>query len=278
MSQYQLLPYKRVQAFFTDQMGIPISEGSVYNFSLSAYSKLERFESITKQQLVEAPLLHVDETGININGDSRHWLPCATNASWTYFFPHKKRGNEATDPEGILPAFKGVLCHDHWKPYYRYTDCLQALCNAYHLRELIGARDQDKQKWADKRHAFLVEVNKDVHKAAGKLNDECAAKRWKEYAEILENAEIECPPPDENDRPPGKRGRLKRSKSRHLLERFINYEEDVMRFMDNEAVPFTNNQGEASLPLLNIPRSAHPNAIYRLTAFNIPTPSSLSNV
>ncbi|MFT5163195.1 MAG: transposase, partial [Alteromonadaceae bacterium] len=80
MSQYQLLPYKQVQAFFTDQMGIPISEGSVYNFCLSAYRKLERFESITKQQLVEAPLLHVDETGININGDSRHWLPCATNA------------------------------------------------------------------------------------------------------------------------------------------------------------------------------------------------------
>jgi transposase len=115
------------------------------------------------------------------------------------------------------------------------------LFNAHHLRELIGARDQDKQKWADKRHAFLVEVNKDVHKAGGKLNDECAAKRWKEYAEILENAEIECPPPDENDRPPGKRGRLKRSKSRHLLERFINYEEDVIRFMDNEVVPFTNN-------------------------------------
>jgi len=34
MSQYQLLPYKRVQEFFTGQMGIPLSEGSIYNFNL----------------------------------------------------------------------------------------------------------------------------------------------------------------------------------------------------------------------------------------------------
>ena len=35
----------------------------------------------------------------------------------------------------ILPFFKGVLCHDHWKPYYHY-ECTHALCNAHHIREL----------------------------------------------------------------------------------------------------------------------------------------------
>jgi len=63
--------------------------------------------------------MHADETGINIGG-KRHWLHCASNTSLTWFYPHTKRGTEAMDEIGILPFFKGVLCHDHWKPYYHY--------------------------------------------------------------------------------------------------------------------------------------------------------------
>ena len=126
MSQYQLIPYNRVQEFFADQMGIPISEGSVYNFNREAHKKLKTFEAITKENLIDAPLLHVDETGINIDGDG-HWLHCATNASWTYFFAHKNRGNQATDPEGILPAFRGVLCHDHWTDFCSCKICISTI-------------------------------------------------------------------------------------------------------------------------------------------------------
>jgi transposase len=36
------------------------------------------------------------------------------------------------DARGIIPQFTGVLCHDHWKPYYRYIQALHALCNAHH--------------------------------------------------------------------------------------------------------------------------------------------------
>ena len=43
------------------------------------------------------------------------------------------------DAMGVLPLFCGVLCHDHWKPYYRYSTCVHSLCNAHHLRELERA-------------------------------------------------------------------------------------------------------------------------------------------
>src|SRR5690606_13577047 len=44
MSQYQLIPYNRVQEVFKDQFGLDISQGSISNFNREAYEKLEGFE------------------------------------------------------------------------------------------------------------------------------------------------------------------------------------------------------------------------------------------
>jgi len=52
MSQYQLIPYKRIQGYFSDQLGIPVSEGSIYNFNQEAYDLLETFEEKAKAALV----------------------------------------------------------------------------------------------------------------------------------------------------------------------------------------------------------------------------------
>lgn len=71
------------------------------------------------------------------------------------------------------------------------------------------------------------------------------------YRGLLAEAELECPPPDENQRN-GQRGRLKRSQSRNLLEQLQNYAADVLRFMDNEIVPFTNNQAENDLRMTKV--------------------------
>ncbi len=155
------------------------------------------------------------------------------------------------DEIDILPQFVGVLCHDHWKPYYTYLFCLHALCNAHHLRELQRAWEQDKQQWAKTMRQYLIELNAAVDKAQGKLNPD-DAKRWHaRYRRIVKRAQTEYPPPIDN-RCKGTRGRLKRSKSRNLLERLINYEEDVLRFMSDPMVPFTNNQGENDIRMTKV--------------------------
>lgn len=249
LSQYQLLPYKRIAEYFCDQLQIPLSEGSLYNFNTSAFSRLAEFEQLSKDMLTQSALAHADETGININGKS-HWLHCASNESWTHYFPHSRRGTEAMDEIGILPRFKGVLCHDHWKPYYRY-DFSHALCNAHHLRELTCTWEQDKQVWANEMEQLLRTINIAVDEAGNALPHDKAETYRLQYQKILEKAQIECPPPE---RPPGKpkRGRLKRSKARNLLERLINYEEDVLRFMATPLVPFTNNRGENDIRMTKV--------------------------
>lgn len=60
---------------------------------------------------------------------------------------------------------------------------------------------------------------------------------------ILLAAERKCLSPEFPIGKP-KRRRLKRSKSRNLLERLIGYEDDMLRFMTNTLMPITNNLGE----------------------------------
>jgi transposase len=249
MSQYQLTPFARVQDFFMNQANITISQGSIYNFNLEAYKALASFETVCKDQLICSSRVNADETGINIDG-KKHWLHIACNEQWTHFFPHKKRGCEAMNEIGILPKFKGVLCHDHWKSYYKYG-CEHALCNAHHLRELEWSFEEDHQKWAGEMQAFLIKLNKKVEKSQGKLSKRQQRYYELQYDTILVAADVQCPSPSVMKRAKPKE-KPKKSKSRNLLERLVNYKADVLRFMTQKDIPFTNNRGENDLRMTKV--------------------------
>ncbi len=250
MSNFQLLPYQRIEEHFADQFDTPLSAGSIYNFNKEVYEMLAPFEDWAKRELSQALLLHADETGINIGG-KRKWLHVVCSATLTLLMPHEKRGGEAMAAMGVLPDYAGTLVHDHWKPYFQLL-CVHALCNAHHLRELERAWEQDKQQWAKQMQALLVEINEAVDEAGGVLNTPQTEAFRERYRQVLKAAQIECPPPDESQRKKGQRGRLKRSKSRNLLERLIQFEADVLRFMVERDVPFTNNQGERDLRMSKV--------------------------
>lgn len=249
LSQFQLIPYQRIQDHFRDQMQVPVSVGTLFNINQQAYELLAQFDAIAVNTLAASALLHADETGINVNGKTL-WLHCASNDQWTHFRAHANRGTQAMNDIGILPKFNGILCHDHWKPYFTY-DCTHALCNAHHLRELERAWEQDHQTWAQRMKMLLEDINTAVHTAGGQLMPEAVHAYRTTYRQLLAEAHRECPPPDERT-PTSKRGRRKRSKARNLLERLVNYENDVLRFMENPIVPFTNNQGENDLRMTKV--------------------------
>ena len=248
MSQFQLIPYKRIEDYFIEQIGLSISSGSLFNFNKEAYELLEKFDGIAKQRLIDSLVVNSDETGINING-KRLWLHAATNDKWTYLFPHHKRGVEAMNEIGIIPKFTGVLCHDHWKPYYQFKQCSHSLCNAHHLRELEWCSIEDNQQWAGNMKKFLEQLNSKVDDAGGKLTLKQSKHYRKKYRSILGHGDNECP---KQERKPGQVGRVKQSKSRNLLVRLRDYENDVLRFMDDVNVPFTNNQGENDLRMTKV--------------------------
>lgn len=236
-SQSQLIPYERVCEEFEEQFALPLSQGSVSNFNKEAFRLLEKFENIAKQQLRQGPTLHGDETGINVNG-KRLWLHCASSNEWTILLPHPKRGLEAMEEMNILPQYRGLFCHDHWKPYFHFKDCTHILCNAHHLRELNYAEEHDGQKWAKQMRELLLEINKAVTGAGGRLDEVRDQSYRQKYRDILAEGEKECPLPSLEPTQP-KRKRIKKSKSRNLLERLQNFEAETLLFMTDENAPFT---------------------------------------
>jgi transposase len=104
---------------------------------------------------------------------------------------HKKRGWEAMQAGGVIPGFEGVLCHDHWKPYYTYDQCQHALCNAHHLRELERAFEQGQQAWAMKMQTLLKSINLAVIEQGGQLSAELQLKYRKQYRYRLKQGDIE---------------------------------------------------------------------------------------
>ena len=247
LSQYQLLPYQRIQDYFEQYLKLPLSTGTVFNFNQEAYEGLAQFEQCCIRQLLRAQVVHFDETGININ-KKRGWLHCAASEKWTVFLPHEKRGTEAMNEMGVLPLFTGIAVHDHWKPYYQYP-CSHALCNAHHLRELTFAHEQDNQAWAGDMRKLLTEINdKCVGDSLTAIHTDLFRQQ---YRDILKAADKTCPEPVRapDDK---RRGRLQRSKSRNLLERLRDYEDDVLRFMQKPDVPFTNNHGENEIRMTKV--------------------------
>ena len=250
LSQYQLIPYNRVQEHFQEQLSLPISEGSIFAYNRQAYELLEQFEQKVIVKLLNTRVVHADETGINMNGKN-HWLHCVCSPQWTLFYAHEKRGFEAMESRALLTFFSGILVHDHWKPYFKLT-CQHALCNSHHLRELAFAHEQEGQAWAKLMIDLLESLLKEVYSQGGALSEEQAAPYRDQYQTILKEAELECPPPPEPEGTGRKKGRLKRSKSRNLLERLVDFEQETLRFMIDVEVPFTNNQGENDIRMTKL--------------------------
>ncbi len=151
------------------------------------------------------------------------------------FHPDKNRGTEAMDRMGVLPVYEGKLIHDHWKPYFKYMSCIHSLCNAHHLRELERAFEQEGQHWAKLMQKLLLQIKTATDLAGGCLSKKAANKFRKKYRRLLSIANNECPLNVKSKA---------QSKSRNLLERLINFEDETLRFMEDFDVPFTNNAAE----------------------------------
>ena len=249
----QMLPYNRIQDYLGEN-GLPLSEGSIYNFVADAYARLEDFERWAVRDLYRSEYVNFDETGIRVC--KKGWWLHSASTHWTsLFMAHPKRGTDAMDAMGILPRFCGVAIHDFWKPYLGFESCRHVFCGTHLLRELEGVKEKDRVQWPEAMADLLLGILKTKEDSGGVIPLSVQQGFREEYRAVLIEGEKESPPPQprrvgENGKK--KRGRVAKTKGRNLWERFKDCEDGILAFMTDPAIPFTNNQAERDIRMTRV--------------------------
>lgn len=251
LNQYQFVPYDRQEELFEDLFDHHISKGTLASINKTCYDRLESVENNIKEILKDDEgAVHFDETGIFVDKKLK-WLHVTSNDQFTFYQIHDKRGSKATDAIGILPEFKGTAVHDSWRSYNKYTNCDHSLCCAHILRELNGITELEKQSWAEKMKALLLEIKAEVYRAFPDVNALTLEKIMlyeEKYDSIVRSGQEE----DFKLNFDPNTKKIKNSKSKALLERLSLRRDEVLRFMNDFDIPFDNNQAERDIRMTKV--------------------------
>ena len=246
LTQYQHVPMKRCTGAMQDLFGVHISPASVHAAIAQAHVAVTPIVQELGESMLQSKVIHLDETSVRV-GKKLHWMHSVSTDDTVRYQVHERRGREALLAFNLLPRFKGVAVHDGW-PAYDSFSVTHALCNAHHLRELEFVVDSTGQQWAQDMIGLLVQMNDAVNASADAvLSKEVAAAYRKRYRRLVAqgyavNPEILTDPTRKD-----KRGGVKQTFPRNLLRRLDQRADDVLRFMTNAFVPFTNNLAERDI-------------------------------
>lgn len=250
LTMYQLLPLKRSCELFADFYGHAPSEALILNAIEQTYEQIQPTLNAIYTQLVEADVLHNDETGMRVKGKLK-WLHVSSTEQLTYYAIHAKRGQKAMRAVGILPQFNGVSLHDGWASYFQFDNCSHALCNAHHLRELRFIEEQYQQTWASEMAQLLRNAKQDIADCVNdQLDPVCIHEYHQRYEQILQKGFQANPPP--NTPIPKKRGRKKQTPPKNLLDRLQKYQQETLAFLSDFRIPFDNNLAERDVRMMKV--------------------------
>src|SRR5664279_297769 len=237
---YQLLPEKRLAALMADLFGVRLVTATIAGMSRTCAARFQGFAAAVRDHVAAAPVKHMDETGFRIGGKTQ-WLHIASTIWLTFYRVSPKRGS-------LLANVLGIVVHNHWKPYYTLTGVLHALCNAHHLRELQALVEIEKEDWARKMQRLLRRACHAANLARDEgvtLSPRFIALIERRYdAVLMDGFAFHEAQPALISTARKRRGRVPRRTGHNLLLRLRVRKVDVLRFLSDPTVPFTNNLAE----------------------------------
>lgn len=237
-----------------DLCGGRLSEGTLTSWEQEAARRLEPSMEQLAEGVAHSRLQHADETGIRVRG-KLHWMHVNSTRFLTHLAWHPKRGRAALEAIGIWPRFRGRAMHDRWKSYDGYL-CAHSLCAAHVVRELTYLAEHEQQEWAAEMKDLLLSMHDaaqewrehGAHRLPSAERDEWVAQ----YFAILMQGYGAQPSSPAPASPTPKRGQPKQSAAKNLLDDLLRRAEQVLAFLDDLSIPFTNNQAERDLRMVKV--------------------------
>ena len=253
LHQYQLVPLARTCELLCDLCDCQLCEGTLTTWVQQAAQILEPTVERIADWIRVSRVQHGDETGVRVGGKLR-WMHVNSTRWLTHLAWHAKRGKQALEEIGIWPRFQGRGMHDRFASYDHYA-CQHSVCGAHLLRDCLYLYEHDQQVWALEMHDLLL----DMHAAASEWQQRAALcvaaierEEWvARYFEILA-AGFAAQPPPAPEAVPKRRGRQKQSAAKNLLDDLLRRADQVLAFLDDLSLPFTNNQAERDLRMVKV--------------------------
>lgn len=244
----QLIPEERTAETLADLFGVPsIAPASVMDWVKRKASALAPVAGRIGALVAAARVRCLDETGFRVAGQTQWLHPIATEGL-TLYRVSSKRGDM---PSGLAG---GVVVHDGFKSYGALTGAAHALCNAHHLRELKALIEFDHEPWAAPMRDLLLDANRAVGDAKARGESALEATLLKRFDTrfwdaLREGLAFHRKRPR---LPQPARGKTKRRPGENLLRRLHRFKDDVLRFLVDFDVPFTNNLAEQALRMMKV--------------------------
>lgn len=153
----QYMPYNRIQEFYSQIMGLEISQGGVVGLLQRFTVKAKPMYEEIKNRIKKATCLGTDETGAKINGKT-HWFWTWQNELLTFIMQSSGRGYNTiaeTFPDGLPDA---ILVHDRWAPHFRCAASGHQICLAHLFRDLNYIEQVHESIWAGSLKTVLKEA------------------------------------------------------------------------------------------------------------------------
>jgi len=251
LSSFGMMSMSRIAETINALTGFSMSDSSVNNMVLSCSNECKKHLPLLRKQIINSPVIGLDETGIRVCGKV-NWMHTASTKDKTLLVSNAKRGKIGIDACGVLPHFQGVAVHDCWGSYYdeSYSGATHAVCGAHIDRELQGVIDNHNQHWAKQMQKLLLSMyvkKKELLAKGINIASEAMVKNFcQQYDNIIEKGISRNPIVNIKKK---NRGRPKKGKVRSLIDRLQKLKNDVMRFFTDFRVPFSNNIAERSYRL-----------------------------
>ena len=243
LNQKGTIPYQRLCEMINEISNgeITIWPSTIVKWNNEVHENSLSVRKEILSSILEKELVHVDETGMKINGRI-DWMHTLTNENGSYFVRTKSRGDKECGPLYLLREYEGIVMHDHFKSYQNLQKCNHAECNAHIDRYLKCGIEVDNneecKEMLELLHKMLSKKTELIEKGIYKIEDDELTKFEERYLEIAN------------------RGLKKYYETHKIYEkkyepeyiptfkRMIEFKEDHLRFIKDFRVPYTNNAAE----------------------------------